>query len=310
MKKINLLPYILFSILLFILLLFPNQSIIAVKEGLLLWFNVIIPTLFPFMILSYIILHSPIIDFINKIFAPIFNKVFHLSGVASYALIVGILSGYPMGAVIVSDLVKTKKITKKEGNYLLKICNNPSPMFIIGFVASALLYDSSLGVPFLISIFLGNLLTAIIFKKETKGIEINKILIKKNYENFSFSYFDECIAQTAAVLLKVGGYIIFFSLPIILLSELYIDNIGYRFLISTIDLSNGAKLLSHLSCPLKLKYALIASLTAFGSLSVVGQTASVIKGSGLSIKNYFLSKIINGFITFICAFLVFSIMYN
>lgn len=306
MTNKHLITYALFVLFLIILLLYPNESITAGKEGLLLWFNIIIPTLFPFMILSYIILHSPIVDCLNKIFTPFFKLFFGVSGVASYVLVMGTLSGYPMGAIIVNDLVSSKKLSKNEGSYLLSFCNNPSPMFIIGFVATSLLGNPKLGLPLLLSIYSGNFITAMFFKK-SYPIKPNNTASSSNKINLSFDYFDECIAQTAKVLLKVGGYIILFSIPTVLLSNLPIRHIGYTFLISTLDLSNGVNLIVHTNCSNLLKYALLSTLCAFGSLSVVGQTASVIKTSGLSIKRYIVSKLINGSITFICSLIIFEI---
>ncbi|PKM96158.1 MAG: hypothetical protein CVU84_00115 [Firmicutes bacterium HGW-Firmicutes-1] len=307
MTKKNVMMYILIIFALIVLLRFPNESIAAGKEGLLLWFNVIIPTLFPFMILSYIILHSPIIDVINKVFTPFFKVLFGVSGVASYVLIMGILSGYPMGAILINDLVTSKKLSANEGSYLLTFCNNPSPMFVIGFVASAQLCNPKLGLPLLLSIYSGNFITSMLFKKSYPLTYRPTHVAHKPNINLSFTYIDDCMAQTAKVLLKVGGYIILFSIPTLLLSTLPIQHISFKFLISTLDLTNGIHLLVHSSCNQLLKYALLSSLCAFGSLSVVGQTASVLKSSGLPINRYFFSKIINGSITFVCAIIIFEL---
>jgi hypothetical protein len=218
----------------------------------------------------------------------------------------GTLSGYPMGAIIVNDLVTSRKLSKNEGSYLLSFCNNPSPMFVIGFVATSLLGNPKLGLPLLLSIYSGNFITAMFLKKSYPIQPVPNYSYTNNRPNLSFSYFDDCIAQTAKVLLKVGGYIILFSIPTVLLSKLPIHHIGYTFLISTLDLSNGVNLIAHTNCSNLLKYALLSALCAFGSLSVVGQTASVIKTSGLSVKHYFISKILNGGITFVCSIIIFE----
>lgn len=305
MENKHLITYLSFIVFLIILLLFPNESIAAGKEGLLLWFNIIIPTLFPFMILSYIILHSPIVDYLNKIFTPFFKLFFGVSGIASYVLVMGILSGYPMGAIIVNDLVTNKKLSKEEGSYLLSFCNNPSPMFVIGFIATSLLGNSKLGLPLLLSIYSGNFITAMFFKKSYPH-KTSTYKTQSKKEELSFTYFDDCITQTAKVLLKVGGYIIMFSIPTVLLANFPIHHIGYTFLVSSLDLSNGVNLIVNSDCSSLLKYSLLSALCAFGSFSVVGQTASVIKSSGLSIKKYFLSKLINGWVTFICSIIIFE----
>ncbi len=291
------------------MLLFPSQSILAGRQGLLLWFNIIIPTLFPFMILSYIIIHSPLIDWISRLFSPLFKKLLGVSGVASYALIMGCLSGYPMGAFIVADLFQTKRITKGEANYLLTFCNNVSPMFVLGFVATSLLNEPKRGIPILLTIYLGNCLTALFFRNFYSFSLLSKAPSKQGeMSSISFSYLDDCIARTAEVLVKVGGYIIIFSLPVLFLSALPIHNLPFKFLISTLDLSNGVNLLANANCSLALKSVLLSTLCAFGTFSVVGQTASVIKTAGLSIRKYLFAKLVNGVITFGCGIVIFLIL--
>jgi sporulation integral membrane protein YlbJ len=297
-----------FFILLLLILAYPTECIAACKSGLLLWFNVIIPTLFPFILISYIIINSPIIDIISKYFSPIINFLFGASGYAGYAFIMGSISGYPMGGKIVSDLLSKNKITNKEAQYILTFCNNPSPMFIIGFIACELLHEPNLAIPMLVSIHIGNLITAFIYKK----IYSIRTFTKNNYkassrEKLSFSYFDRCLTNTADILVKIGCYIIFFSLPVTLLLKLPINNILYYFTLSNIELSNGCHLLSSININLNLKFTLISSLSAFGSFSVIGQTASVINDNSLSIKKYFFSKIINGLVTLVIAFIVINI---
>lgn len=288
-----------------LLLLFPKTCIDASKSALLLWFNHVIPSLFPFMILSYIMMYSPIINLIHRIFTPLFKKTFGLSGSASYVFILGSLSGYPMGGILINELVTTQKITHKEGEFLLTFCNNPSPMFVIGYICTDLLNKSQLGWPVLISIYIGNFITAVIMKKlhyKTIPTDVHHVVPKRN--EYSFHMFDGCIFRTAEILVKIGGYMILFSIPIMLLSESSIQYPIWTFLLSLIELSNGAHLLATMSASINLKISFIASLCAFGSLSVLGQTASVVSPSKLKVKPYFIAKSIHAISTFIIAWMM------
>lgn len=308
LKKLSLIDVGLIGIL-GLLLCFPNECISAGKDGLLLWFNVIIPTLFPFILISYIIVNSPILDIINRLFTPIISKILHLPGCAAYAFIMGSISGYPMGAKVISDLMEQKKATYSEGQYMLSFCNNASPMFVIGFICSQLLDKTNLALPMFLTIHLGNIITLIVTRKFYHLKHTSNATYKiSKLKPFTFSYFDQCISSTAEILVKVGGYIIFFSLPMTLLTTLPINNVLFQFSISTIELSNGCALLANLSNNLELKYALLSSLAAFGSFSVIGQTASVIKKSRLSMKKYLFAKTINAVITFITAFIIINLL--
>lgn len=309
-KKGSLLD-IIFMMLLIIILIFPNESISAAKSGLLLWFNVIIPTLFPFILISYIIINSSLIDIISKYFSPVISFLFGLSGYAGYAFIMGSISGYPMGGKIIADLLEQKKISLEEAQYMLTFCNNPSPMFVIGFIATGLLESPYLALPMLLAIHLGNIITALLFKKIYKVHKNKKCIYDspKTTKSFSFNYFDDCLSYTSEILVKIGGYIIFFSLPISLFLKIPCENLPYYFSLSTLELSNGAHLLSSINISIYAKFSLLSSLTAFGSFSVVGQTASIVRGNSLCMKKYITSKIINAAITLITAFIIINLLY-
>ncbi|MCT4544217.1 MAG: hypothetical protein N4A63_11790 [Vallitalea sp.] len=303
----NFIVNVLLISLLIIILILPQSSMEAAKEGLLLWFNVMIPTLFPFILLSNIIIHSSIISYINYIFTPIMSKLFKLPGVASYAFITGLLSGYPVGAKITADLLTKKSITLSEAQYMLTFCNNASPMFIIGFIATGLLNNSHMGILMLIVIYSATIVTSIIYQiiySKDLSSHKKKSLTKSINKKISFSLFDDCIMNAITLIVKIGGYIIFFS---IILNCLYLipikDSIFKTFLLSLIELANGSKILANTQCVSSVKFVLLCTLVAFGTFSVHAQTASVLNNTKINVNKYIISKIINAIITFIIALL-------
>ncbi|GKX31706.1 membrane protein [Vallitalea longa] len=304
----NLVINAMLMILLIIILILPKTSMEAAKNGLLLWFNVIIPTLFPFILLSNLIINSSLINYINYIFTFIMSKLFNLPGVAGYALITGLLSGYPVGAKITADLLIKKSINLNQAQYMLTFCNNASPMFIIGFIATGLLDNSRIGIFMLVAIYTANLITAFIFKMVyfKKLPPIKKESIKsRNTKSINFSLFDDCIMNAITLIVKIGGYIIFFS---IILNCFYLipisNSIIKNFLLSLIELSNGAKILTSSNYSIQVMFVLLCTLVSFGSFSVHAQTASVLTDTELKVNKYVLSKIINAVITFITALLI------
>lgn len=301
----NFIVNLMLIIIISIILILPKASMKAAENGLLLWFNVIIPTLFPFILLSNIIIHSNIIYYINIIFTPIMSKLFGLPGVAGYAFITGFLSGYPVGAKITADLYNERVINTAQAQYMLTFCNNASPMFIIGFIATGLLNNTYLGIIMLIVIYLANLITSLIFrviysKSLTPVNTSNKI--KHINKKITFSLFDECIMNAISLIVKIGGYIIFFS---IILNCFYLipikSSIIKDFLFSLIELANGVKLLVSSNATISVKFVLLCTLTAFGTFSVHAQTASVLTKTNLNLNKYMVSKLINAVITFITA---------
>ena len=131
LKKI--VPLIILSILFSFLLVFPTQALEASKTGLLLWFDSLLPTLLPFLIVSQLILKTSLVDSIQKLLGPAFRQIFHCSDNGAFCLICGFLCGYPVGARLIALQIKEKKLGLSEGQYLLSFCNNVSPMFCISF---------------------------------------------------------------------------------------------------------------------------------------------------------------------------------
>lgn len=312
MKRIisrNLIINLLIIIILLVILFMPKLSMEAAKRGLLLWFNVIIPTLFPFILLSNIIVNSNIINYINYLFTPIMSKFFGLPGVSGYAFVIGLLSGYPVGGKITSDLLEKKAITQSQAQYMMTFCNNASPMFIIGFIATGLLDNSYVGIIMLIIIYFANFITALIYRviysNELPVVHNSKNSMVYKSKRINFSLFDDCIMNAISLIVKIGGYIIFFSIILSLLSILPMDNnILKKFLLSCIELSNGVKLLADDNSTFIVKFVLLCTVTSFGTFSVHAQTASVLSGTNINLYKYMFSKAINAVITFITALLV------
>ena len=118
----------------FVMLLFPSKVFEGAKSGLLLWFLTVLPTLFPFLLISRLLLDSCACSLLNKLLAPVISRLFGISAQGSFAFIVGFLCGYPMGAKITADLFHARQISKAEASYLLSFCNNTSPAFLIHYI--------------------------------------------------------------------------------------------------------------------------------------------------------------------------------
>ena len=124
-------------VLLFLIamLVFSEAAFRGASSGLLLWFHNVLPTLLPFIIVSNLIIRLNISKQISKLFYPVLGKLFRISSEGCYPIVIGFLSGLPMGAKTSADLVLDHRISRSEGQFLFTMCNNASPMFIIGYIA-------------------------------------------------------------------------------------------------------------------------------------------------------------------------------
>lgn len=85
------------------LLVFSSSNILAAKAGILLWYNAVLPSLLPFFIATNLLSHTNFVSYLGKYFSKIMRPVFNVPGEGAFPLIMGIISGYPVGAKIVSD---------------------------------------------------------------------------------------------------------------------------------------------------------------------------------------------------------------
>lgn len=294
--------------LLCIILLYPMQSFEGAKIGLNLWFHTIIPTLLPFIIISNIMISLNATNSLSSLISPFTKRTLKISKHANYAIIIGMLCGFPMGAKVVNDLVIHNKISKTEGQYLLSFCNNASPMFIISFIVHTILNSPDMLYKILIIIYGAPFICAILFnfsfRKKSRENNCSDISRETN-KPVDFNLVDECIIKSFEVVIKLGGYLIMFS--IISYFFIYFIDVNYyikSLIVGFIEITTGINYIGFTYIPQIYKALIICVLTSFGGLSTLAQTQSVIKESGLSIFNYFICKLVNTFVAAILAFFI------
>ena len=289
-----------------IMLIFPRQTFEGASNGLLLWFQVILPTLLPFIILSNLFIHTNAVTYISNIIKPFVQKLFRVSDHGCYAVFVGFLCGYPMGAKVVADLMQTGKISQKEGQYLLSFCNNTSPMFIISFIVMQNFRDESLLFGTLVLLYVGPILCSFLFRSfyidETRPTSNDTC---DTSFRFNFHIFDTCIMNGFETITKVGGYIILFSILFALTKQLPL-----MWLLPTLEISCGISYIAGLEIPLTILFPYVLALTSFGGLCAVAQTNSMIQDSKLSILPYIIQKLITALVTSLLAIIYIQFIHQ
>lgn len=292
--------YCLLLLVFFVLILsFPNQTFIGASNGLLLWFQTILPTLLPFIILSNLLVNTGSIHYITKLFGPLISRLFHISESSSHAVLMGFLTGYPMGAKTINDLIKCDYITTNEGRYLLSFCNNASPMFIISFIVSQNFSDLSYTLGTLCILILSPVLCSFIFRKFYNLADTNRKagVIYKNSISFDFEILDVSIMNAFETITKIGGYIIIFSI----LCK-YVENSPLKYFTPILELSTGIPSIMNWNCSFTVTYTLVLALTSFGGLCAIAQTGGMIKESRISLAPYITQKLITALVTSFLAY--------
>lgn len=160
----NLLFPILFTLFIVCLLAFSNSNLQAAKSGIALWANSVLPSLLPFFIATELLSHTNVISILGNMFGKLMRPLFRVPGEGSFAFMMGIISGYPTGAKIVTDFRKQRICTKAEAERLLAFTNNSGPLFIVGTVGISLFADTTTGFLLLITHILACITVGILFR--------------------------------------------------------------------------------------------------------------------------------------------------
>lgn len=298
---------------LFILLLFPETAAEGSKSGLLLWAGVLVPSLLPFSVLTSLI-----------------RRTMQGRRCQYLLLAAGILSGYPIGAKVAGELYKDGILSREKALFFAGFTNNPSPMFVIFFVAGSMLGMDSGQYLFYALVLLSSLLGSLCFVLFTKksrlpgaktvadaapatavptspAVASNPTVVVsssvpavsgtprvKSAESFS-RMIDAEIASSALLLIKIGGYIMFFSIFATLLRQLPVIPYYAKLLLGSIlEITTGDAMIA--ASPLSGHAKIILSLaaTAYGGLSAAAQTNSVLQNTGLPFSRYVMIKVLAG----------------
>ncbi len=303
-----------------LMLICPGASFRGASSGLLLWFHNVLPNLLPFIILSNLIVRLNITRQISKIFYPLLGKLFRISYEGCYPIVIGFLSGIPMGAKSTADLVQENKINRKEAQFLLGMCNNASPMFIIGYIAITQLKHPNINYALFIIIYGASILGSIIFRYffslSDKISEANQVntAAKNNsatFKRFSFELLDNSIMNGFEIVTKIGGYIILFSIIAQIIKEIGPETSFIKAtLMGILEITTGISQVCVTTMDIKMKIVLVCTLTTFGGFSAVAQTKSVLGDSRLSIYSYIIVKLISAILALLFSLLYISLFYH
>lgn len=290
------------------MLIFPSISVKLAIEGFTVWFLYVLPSLFPFFFLSAILGKTGIFGIIGEKLSKITQKVFDVNGIASYAAIMSYISGYPIGAKITDNLVKTKEISKNEALCVALLSSTSGAVFIIGTIGGIFLKNSLFGVLIYLCHVLGAMITAHIFKPSNCTLK-NDSKISMNTQKTLY----EITYDSVISILIVGGYISLFYvfygliehldllLPLEkLLSRLLLpfgESLGSGVISGIFECTQGIKKIVTLSENQKATAVLSCFLISFGGLSINMQNLSFLSSTSIKKTTYLLGKVVHSIIS-------------
>lgn len=300
MKKLML--FLFMGILLIFLLCCPIQAVAAAKNGLVLCAETIVPSLFPFFMLSSFFINTGYSSLISRPLQPIFSRLFGISSAGTGAFFLGSFAGYPVGAKSVAELRETKQISAEEANRLLRFCNNAGPLFLIGTVGAGMFGNVQYGYLLLFSHLISSAVVGVLFRR---NVSSDRHAHPTNIR-FSWDFFSESLSSSVTSILSVCGSVILFQVFIAALHHFGIltffaelltagkaIGVGKSILSGIIEMTSGIRIISQLhGYSDRILLSAVSLLIGFGGLCVHIQTFTFIKK--LSKKTYLTGKLLQG----------------
>ncbi len=292
---------------------FPAQAVSAARDGVELCLNVILPSLFPFFVLSTLCVELGLVQGLGRLLEGLMYPLFRVNGACSGAFLLGIVGGYPVGARTAIELYQNGQCSRSEAERLLSFCNNSGPAFILGVVGAGIFSSSAAGLWLYGAHVLASVLVGLLFRfyggpePSRSGPHATEIRTVGFAQAFTGS-----VKSAFSATLNICGFVIFFT---VLIRMLFLTGIisalagGLTWLLGglkmpqawaesllsgAIEMTSGVWSLRDVAGDMGDKLCMAAFILGWAGLSVHCQVLSFIGSSGLSTRTYFLGKLLHG----------------
>ncbi|MBQ7163715.1 MAG: hypothetical protein IJR61_00110 [Clostridia bacterium] len=299
------------------LVIFPDRYISVAREGITLWAVSVLPSLFPFFFLTLLLTKMGALGNFAGAADRFTGKFFRCNGVSAYIFIMSALSGYPVGAKLISELYAAGKTDGYEATRMSCFCSTSGPLFVMGTVGVNMFGNKLCGAIMLACHLISAVICGKIFYKYGA---FNKMRTTLKHSDNTDNILYECIYSSVISIICVGRFICVFYLLARVLSDfgaLYLptallklifartgcsDTAANGFMLGLIECTNGCNILAEMPCAFTA--ALACGVISFGGLSVAFQSAIYLIKAKVNMKIFFLSKTLQMIISFILCFAV------
>ena len=289
----------------------PGQAIEGAKDGLTLCFNVIVPSLFPFFVLSSLVVDLGLAAYLGRALEGLMRPLFRVSGSCAAAVAQGFIGGYPVGAKTALQLYQQGLCSKTEAERLLSFCNNSGPAFILGVVGAGVFGDSRVGLLLYLTHALASLLVGLLFRfyGGNDGKRPSRAQAKPIQAVTIPAAFTGAVSRSLQSTLNICAFVVFFSVVLQLLTAYgvltalanilalagFAPEWSRRLVAGLLELSSGVSSLRG-SAHLSGRVSMAAFMLGWAGLSVHCQVLSFLSDSGLSVRTYLAGKLCHGLI--------------
>lgn len=290
--------------ILYLIITNAQKSMVYAIDSMNICFSMIIPTLFPFFICSGLLIYSGFCESLAKVFRFCMMPLFRVNPAGSSAFILGIVSGYPLGAITAGELYANQYISKTEAERLLAFCNNSGPLFILGSVGLAVYSNLRYGIMLYVFHVLSAITVGIVFSFYKRSSYTAPKSTMTSPQRSVGEIFSTALNQAIQNILIVCGAVVFFSvISRIALGLLPLNQYFMSIAKGLMEFVTGTISIADLTIPISQKLILTAFIVGFAGLSVHVQVMAVISKYHLSLVPYILGKLLHGIIAAFYTFL-------
>lgn len=280
---------------LLVLILDSRLAVESAREGMELCIRTVIPSLFPFFVLSMVLTNS-----LGDWVSPPVRACGNCLGIPEAAVSVlfpAVLGGYPVGAKCVGELYQNRRISGEEAQRLLAFCSNAGPSFLFGMVSGFFPEQKMVWMLWLIHLFSAFLTAMAIPHRKNQEI-------KKQTEQAGAQ--KPVLLSAATAMLLVCCWVILFRILLGFLNDWFLwilPDWVQVLLTGMLELTNGCCELLRVA-DVRLRFVLCSCMLSFGGVCVLFQTASVTQG--LSLGSYVQGKLLQTLHSFLLSCAVVS----
>lgn len=291
----------------------------AVTDGIKLWAAAVLPALFPYLIITFLVSSLKITGDIANALSPVTKKLFNVSGAVGYALFISLMSGYPVGAKTVSDLKIKGVLSDAESVRAAALCSSSSPMFLIGSIGNLTFNSPLFGFLLFVTHIISVFIVGFVFSFYKRSEE--PLMSAANFSASSDNLLYDGVYSAVISVLVVGGIITVFYLLTELLTGIGVLGFASNLItaaIPDVNLADGI-ITGFFECTKGLKIIatggisvltlpISAAICGFGGVSVIMQSVAYLKKAKIKIAPFFLAKILAAIINF-CIGIILSAVF-
>lgn len=251
----------------------------TVGTGLTLCARSVIPALFPFMVVSSMLMSMGLGEVLSGPLSSLM-ALYDIDGAGASALVLGLLGGYPLGARTAAELYRDRLLTRDETERLLTFCNNANPAFLITVLGAGVFGSSRIGVWLWLIHIAAALVTGLLLGRPRENSTSRAASVRRPAFRAArlSSAFISSVQSALRGSLSVCAFVVVFCILTVPCQSLGgtvgVLLSGLLELFSTIPVLPATRT----------GFILSAGLAGWGGVSVLFQTAALLADTGLSLR--------------------------